>query len=314
MSDLKRNAISFDRSRSRHLYPTVHPFAAHDAWVLAADLIRFDDFEPALYEYCRGITEPPAMAWPVNKIFGQKLRYITCYILIGNYTRWCRFGQEPPTLSALQAAVDASPRQVAELVSSLRTGGIIIAERHETDRRSLLLKPSALLLQEVAKAPLLILAAYDRLHKQTGKLEQIVSATDDALCDWMGRSTEEYRAADILFGPFPDIVEFTDRDCGYLVLTAAMGVHYASELSRDDWKLPLTYDSLAAQFQVSRQHIANVLAYAEDRGLFSVRRGKLHAISPRLISQFETWAAGQMAHYALLAEKTSSEVEDPETV
>ena len=310
MSDMQRNPTLPKTSMGRHLYPSVHAFAAHDAWVLAADLVRSDDFATALYEYCRGLTAPPAMAWPINKIFGQKLRYITCYILIGNYTRWRRFGKELPTLAALKAAVDASPRQVAELVSSLRAGGIIIAERHEADRRSVLLKPSRLLLQEVAKAPLLSLAAYERLRKPKRQLEHVVSATDDALCDWIGRSTEEYRAADILFGPFPDIVEFTDRDCGYLVLTAAMGVHYASELSRDDWTLPLRYDSLAAQFQVSRQHIANVFAYAEDRGLLSVKRGKLDVISPLLISQFETWAAGQMAHYALLAEKMASEADD----
>ncbi|WP_262028418.1 hypothetical protein [Microvirga sp. Mcv34] len=66
----------------------------------------------------------------------------------------------------------------------------------------------------------------------------------------------------------------------------------------------LIYRVLAERFQVSRQHIGNTLAEAERQGWFSITQGgHLRGISEDLIAEFETWAAGQMAHFRELAEQ-----------
>ncbi|WP_245272950.1 MarR family transcriptional regulator [Microvirga lotononidis] len=253
------------------------------------------------------MTQPPGASWPTSKVFAQKLRYLTCYFLIGSYARWQRGDGEPPTLAALQRAAVASPRQVAGFIKDLRHGGYLIAEQQESDRRRYLLRPTAALIHEVARSPLAFLAASERLERSSRPLVEIISSSPEQMCDWLGRSVDSYQEDDSLFAPFRAIVQITERECGYPLMAAVVGAHHATQLGTEVGLPSLTYRGLAERFQVSRQHIGNMLTEAERQGWFSIAPGGyLREIPADFIAEFETWAAGQMAHYRLLADLVSS--------
>ncbi len=290
------------------LYPSVRAYAAADVWVLARHLIRKPTFRASVALYCEAMTRSPGVVWPVNKVFAQKLRYIVCFFLISNYARWRRGGGQPPTMAALQRMAPASPRQIADFIQGLRLGGYVIADRNAHDRRAIHLRPSPDLLQEIGRSPLAFLEASEPLFPPETRTISTLRDDDDLLGEWLRLSVERFQSADIVFGPFPTIVHFTERDCGYPLLVAVMGAHYASLLPDAPQALSLTYTVLAERFHVSRQHIGNLLTEAERQGWFTVPRGGRSVIvSDRLVHEFETWAAGQMAHYRIIAAAVEQE-------
>lgn len=285
------------------LHSSVQGFAGQKTWAYAAYLMRSPDFSQALESYCGAMVQPPGMYWPTDKVFAQKLRYLVAFVLIGHDARWRRNGGEPPTLAALQRAAPASARQIAGFVSALRHGGYVSATRDSRDRRALHLRPSMALLQEIARSPLAFLEASERLAPPPSPHADRLRMAADPLADWLGRSHDRFHAEDILFAPFPGIVRFTEHDCGYPVLSAVFGAHYAVLTGRSP-PLRLSYSALAERFRVSRQHIGNIFLEAERCGYFAVSRGGVYiSIAPNFVQEFETWAAGQMAHYRLLAEE-----------
>lgn len=285
------------------LHGSVQGFAARKTWTYAATLMQSPDFADALESYCGAMVQPRGGSWPTDKVFAQKLRYLVAFALIGNDARWRRSGREPPTLAALQRAAPASARQIAGFMSALRHGGYVIADRGSGDRRALHLRPSMGLLQEIARSPLAFLEASERLAPPSRPLTTRLRAEAGPLSDWLGRSHDRFHAEDILFAPFPGIVRFTEHDCGYPVMSAVFRAHYAALLDMAP-PIRLSYGALAERFRVSRQHIGNIFVEAERHGCFTVSHGGRDiSISPAFVREFETWAAGQMAHYRLLAEE-----------
>ncbi len=268
---------------------------------LAAFLIARPLFTEALVSYCAVVTRPPEVSWPTNKLFGQSMRYIVCFDLIGNHARWRRDGKELPTLTALQRKVPASARQVASFVNALRHGGYVVAEPGG-DRRSLHLRPSSALLKEIARSPLAFLEASELILPAS--LTDRIRDDEILLADWLGRAAERFHEEDIYFSPFPTIVQLAERDSGYPLLAAVMGANYAARSGTMPFTLPLTYAGLAERFRVSRQHIGNLLIEARQRGWFSVAQGgRSLVVSADLVDEFERWAASQMALYRILAEE-----------
>jgi len=270
-------------------------------WPYAAGLIRRSGFQDALRVYCATVIQRPDSAWPADKFFGQRLRYLVSFSLIGLDARWRRGVGKAPTLAALQRIAPASARQIAELVGSLKLSGYVVASRLPADRRALRLSPSMALLQEIGRSPLAFLEASERLDPAELAVAAKLRSDAAGLADWLGASYEMFLQEDLYFAPFENVVEFTGQDCGYPVLCAALAAHY-SGLMGVPAPTPLTYGGLAERFKVSRQHVGNIFASAERRGCFSVDRGGRNvAVSADFLSEFETWAAGQMAHYRLLA-------------
>ncbi|AZO82184.1 hypothetical protein BLM15_29160 (plasmid) [Bosea sp. Tri-49] len=247
----------------------------------------------------------PELSWPADKFFGQRLRYLVSFSLIGLDARWRRNVGEAPTLAALQRIAPASTRQIAELVGTLKLSGYVVASRLAADGRALRLSPSMTLLREIGRSPLAFLDACERLDPPDSPMAAKLRSDADGLADWLGASYEMFRQEDLYFAPFSNVVEFTGRDCGYPVLTAVLAAHYAA-LAGVAPPAPLSYRGLGERFRVSRQHVGNILASAERRGCFIVDRGGRRVIvSADFLSEFETWAAGQMAHYRLLVERVS---------
>ncbi|WP_143079818.1 MarR family transcriptional regulator [Bosea lupini] len=290
-------------ARADLLHRSIALHADRGPWPYAASLIHHRGFRDALRLYCAAVIQRPEMPWPADKFFGQRLRYLVSFSLIGLDARWRRGGGEAPTLATLQRVAPASARQIAELVVTLRLGGYVTAQRLPADRRALRLSPSMTLLQEIGRSPLAFLEASERLVPAASPMVAKLRLDAAALADWLGASYEMFLQEDVYFGPFCNVVEFTGQDCGYSVLSAVLATHYAA-LSGVAAPAPLSYSGLAERFRVSRQHIGNILSSAERRGCFSVARGgRSVAISADFLSEFETWAAGQMAHYRVLAER-----------
>lgn len=283
-------------------------------WPYAANLLRGSGFRDALRLYCAAVIQRPEASWPADKFFGQRLRYLVAFSLIGLHARWRRNIGEAPTLAALQRIAPASARQIAELVGTLKLGSFIVASRLPADRRALRLSPSITLLQEIGRSPLAFLKASERLDPAASPMAAKLQFDASGLADWLGASYEMFLQEDLYFAPFCNVVEITGQDCGYPVLSAVLAAHYAA-LAGEAAPAPLSYGGLAQRFRISRQHVGNILASAERRGCFSVDRGgRSVAVSADFLSEFESWAAGQMAHYRLLAERilgNLSEVDRP---
>lgn len=274
-------------------------------WPYAANLICRSGFREALGLYFAAMIQRPETSWPADKFFGQRLRYLVCFSLIALDARWRRNIGEAPTLAALQRIAPASARQIAELVGALKLSGYVVASRLAADGRALRLSPSMPLLQEIGRSPLAFLEACERLDPATSPMAAKLRSDAAGLADWLGASYEMFLQEDLYFAPFSNVVEFTAQDCGYPVLSAVLAAHYAAVAGLAA-PAPLSYGGLAERFRVSRQHIGNILASAERRGCFSVDRGgRKVTVSAEFLSEFETWAAGQMAHYRLLAERVS---------
>ncbi|NLS20065.1 MarR family transcriptional regulator [Rhizobium sp. P40RR-XXII] len=289
-------------------FPLFQGVAAHRAtpvWRRAAKLRNHPRLLDALHGYCRDMCMPSSAAWPANKVFGQKFRYITAYSLIGNFVRWSETGEVPPTLKTLQDNVPASPRQVADLIKHLRAGGYVHAMSSPQDGRAIHLVPTQELLLEVARSPLACLRAAEVLGEAVPGTCQRLHSEPEFLAGWIGESVREYRGADILFSPFPTIVRFSERDAGYMALTAVIGCHYATVLGDQTWQLRPTQDVFARHFKVSRQHIGNLFLEARQAGLFAVREGKIINIEPDLVTEFGNFVIGQMAHYSMMAERVA---------
>ncbi len=285
----------------RALYRGVANHSHLPVWKTAASGLHHPKLCELLIEYCLVMSVPAASNWPTNKVFGQKLRYITAYTLIGNYTRFLDDASAAPTMTALQAGLEASPRQVAEFVKNLRLGGYVHSIRDSKDGRSLHLRPSPLLVLEVAKSPLAFLKSAEEIGFCPPGSTKALQAAPDLMLRWIGRSVSTYQANDVLFSPFPTIVRLSERDAGYGILTAVIATAFMDAMGIKPTFL-LQYDELANRFQVSRQHIGNF--FSEAKPFFTVRSGVLQSISPDLICEFATFALGQMAHYAILADET----------
>ncbi|WP_337271431.1 MarR family transcriptional regulator [Oryzifoliimicrobium ureilyticus] len=283
------------------LYEGVANFANIEVWKRARSLLNDPRLRTVILAYCRDMSIPSPISWPSHKIFGQKFRYLTSFILIGNYVRWLDHAERLPTLTALQESVPASPRQVADLIKDLRLGGYVQAIPSRHDRRATLLAPTPALLLEVAQSPLACLAAAEALgqaHPGTGAK---LRAEPHLLARWIGESVKDYLIADTLFMPFPTIVSFSERDAGYMILTAVMGSHHADLSPEEAWELNLKREPLARRFHVSPQHIGNIFNEAKADGLFEVRRSKVAKMNADLRTEFNTFVLGQIIHYALVA-------------
>lgn len=271
-------------------------------WPYAVELIGRNCFREALLRYCTAMIEPPGIKWPANKFFGQKLRYLVSFVLIGLDARWRRGEGEAPTLAALQRTAPASARQIAELVNTLKLGGYIVASPLPEDRRAIRLSPGMQLLQEVGRSPLAFLEASERLDPPPSSLADRLGGDDLGMANWLGASYDLFIQGDLYFAPFSNVVEFTGQDCGYPVLSAVLAGYYAG-LAGIAPPILLSYGVLADRFRVSRQHIGNILGNAERSSCFTVDRGgRSVTVSANFRWEFESWAAGQMALYRWLAE------------
>lgn len=284
----------------QNLHPFVRDHASHPVWTRAERYLNHADLDRAVLRYCRLVTAEPPVGWPSNKIFAQTSRYTTCFTLVALDARY-RAGEGPaPNLKMLQASVPSSPRQVSSLISGLRAGGYIRVETNARDLRSIHLRPSASLVQAVARSPVAFLEAADSLE-----IENILSSLTNSVevvADCMAHAEMTYSARDVFFRPFRDVVSFAERDCGYSLLCAILGRHLADR-GGEPWDLPLSYDALAKRFGVSRQHIGNLLTGAADHGLIDIRHGQISRIEATLVWQFMSWCAGQMALYRCSAER-----------
>lgn len=291
----------------KELFHSVQQYARRPTWLLGAQYLQHEQLGRHIFRYCVTMSQEPSARKSLTKIFAQQFRYMTCFYLISNYVNWKVGEGRPPTLKALQETVSTSPRHVADLIAALRDTHHVIAQRQETDRRSVHLIPSPTLLLEVARSPLSFLKLSEDMRPGSRSLGDLLVADPDLLALWIARSIEEFKKLDIVFRPFENIAQFSTRDAGYLILTAVVRGHYSNMYEGEPSQADLAPETLSSRFGVSPQHVRNLFSEARRNGLFAVTSGQLTEINPSLIEEFETWSVGQMAHYRLLAQDIAGE-------
>lgn len=278
----------------------------------ADQLLRHPDLRLVLSRYCCGMAAGPAVRWPYYKLFDQLGRYLVCFMLIHNYYHWRHGGGPPPTLSALQKVAGASPRQTAGFVAALRAGRLVEVEADPADRRAILLRPSPVVIAEIGRSLRLFVEALDRLDPPSDPSRRARAARledADSLGELIARSAAFVLANGTLLHPFPGVLFFAQRDCGYPLLTAVIANHYAQTVEGAATPGPLRRRDLADRFQVSTAHIGSLFAEAEARGWFRIAPGgHLGAIDAAFLAEFERWSVWQMVHCEWLeqADRTKS--------
>ncbi|MEW6123121.1 MAG: hypothetical protein AB1698_10955 [Pseudomonadota bacterium] len=256
-------------------------------------------FACLLKAYCSTMTEAPEGAWPFAKLFNQFARYMVCYMLIHNYYAWRLGGGPPPTLAVLQRSVPSSPRQAAGFIAALKAGRLVEAMAMPEDRRTKLLRPEEAVIRAVGRSGFGFIVAAEHLEGRGAPLAERLAAQPEALGELLYRSAAFVRAHGTLIDPFPRILTFARRDCGYLVLCAVMGAHYESAAEHAP---SLSLKALAERFRISPAHVGNLLQEAQGEGWFRIGpRGRLKEMDHGLVDEFERWASWQMAHYRTLA-------------
>lgn len=268
----------------------------------AARLRRHPGFRAALAEYCRGMSSPARIDWPVYKLFDQIGRYVVCYMLIHNYYAWIAGAGTAPTLTALQKVCGVSARQAAGFVAALKSGRLIITEPSPDDRRVKHLRPAPPMIAEIGRSARLFIAASDGLGGKGGGRATLLADNHDLLGDVIRRSAAYVLAHGTIIHPFPRVLHFAQRDSGYLLLTAVFAAHFG-RLAPSAVEDSLSYRQLARRFQVSAAHIGSLMNEAQREGWFHTDgRGRLAGVAPDFVDEFEQWASWQMVHCTSLIE------------
>ncbi|MEE7489922.1 hypothetical protein [Methylobacterium oryzae] len=257
-------------------------------------------FRRAVAGYCHGMVEPSQIVWPSHKLLNQMARYVVSFMLIHNDYAWRHHGGPRPTLTALQAMVGLSRRQTAGFVSALKAGRYVTAVADRGDGRVKCLQAAPSLVSEIARSGRLFAAAMDVVARRVpGRAAQLDGP--DRLGELVCRSAAHVLRHGTLIAPFPRVLHFAERDCGYPLLTALVGAHYAATIPGAPAAIPLSLRGLAERLDVSRAHIGNLLGEAEAAGWIRISGGRLAALDPTLLAEYEAWAAGQMLFYDDLA-------------
>lgn len=263
----------------------------------AERLLLHPRLRPALAHYCHGMATGATLDWPYYKMFDQLGRYLVCFILIHNYYAWRDRGGPAPTLAALQKAAGGSPRHTAGLVAALKAGRLVEVDADPADRRATLLRPTPRVVAEIGRSQRLFVEASDHVEQRSpGRAAAL--ADPDRLGGMVSRSAAYVLENGTLLHAFPAVLHFTLRDCGYPLLAAVIGNHYAAMVEGAPPPVPLARRALAERFSVSPAHVGSLFAQAEERGWFAVAPGgSLAGLDEGFLAEFERWSAWQMVHF-----------------
>lgn len=186
----------------------------------------------------------------------------------------------------------ASDRQIDHLVSRLRAVGFIDVVPSVKDRRIRILKPTERMLAHdrdwlaAHYAPLTVLCP----HNDYGLIMQ----RDPRFQVVHRRTAMEFLplAARVMLS-VPDMMLFFDRAAGHMVLAALL---HAAMAEPDHLHAAVPYADIGDRFGVSRTHVRQLLAAAQDLGLVKLqaRGGHRVEILPRLWASYDRGIAGGM--------------------
>ena len=259
-----------------------------------------ENFRTELAFYCRDVVTASEIVWPTHKMLNQSGRYLLSFMLIHNDYRHRRGNGPRPTLTVLQAMVGSSARQTAAFVATLKAARLVTVESDPDDARLRCLRAAPPLVAEIGRSGRLFVAAMDRLtRRRPGRAAMLDDF--DRLGELIYRSGAHILQHGMLTEPFARILSLTARDCGYPLLAAIVGAHYAATVPDSPAALPLSLRALADRLGVSRAHVGNLLQEADAAGWFRTEDRRLTQLNPTLLDEFEHWAACQMVFYDDLA-------------
>lgn len=248
--------------------------------------------------YCREMIALDGGDWPMLKLFNQFGRYMVSFLLIHHYQAWRHHDGPPPTLRLLQSSSSLSPRQTASVVAGLRAGSLL-APSTVDGQRPRILAPVPPLTAAIASSALAFLRVADTIEAPVRPRAPMFEADPARQNELIYRSAAFVFAHGSLLDLHPGVNHFTIKDCGYIVLTAVMAAALAPKADAPS----LSCRSLARQCRVSRSHIGNLMAHAEQERWFATDGlGRLAWVDEGFLESFKVWTARQMAHHAVLAD------------
>jgi hypothetical protein len=209
---------------------------------------------------------------------------------------WFTVGRLKRQIAAL--GIGASERQVDHLISRLCAVGFMEVLRSDEDRRVRILKPTETMLAHdrdwlaAHYAPLTVLCPHNDYS--------LVMQRDPAFQLLQRRTSLAFAPLGLkLLMSEPDMMLFFDRAAGHMVLAALL--HAA--LSEPDNPHPaVPYADIGDRFGVSRTHVRELLAAAEQIGLVKLqaRGGHRVEVLPRLWASYNRGIAGGMFLHDLI--------------
>ena len=209
---------------------------------------------------------------------------------------WFTIGRLKQQIAML--GIGASERQVDHLVSRLRAVGFLEMLQPKEDRRVRLLKPTETMLAHdrdwlaAHYAPLTALCPHNDYS--------LVMKRDPAFQLVQRRTSLDFAPIGLkLLLSEPDMMLFFDRSAGHMVLAALL---HAALSDPDNPHSAVPYADVGDRFGVSRTHVRELLATAEEIGLVKLqaRGGHRVEILPRLWASYDRAIAGGMFLHDLI--------------
>lgn len=233
-------------------------------------------FDAAARAFCDGMIAFHAGRWALIASMGYALGFAVSALTIHLDAAWPG-GATAARLSRIcQAGHLAGPKAVKGAIDIFRNVGLIDTAPDPCDRRARRLRPTPALLALMQDNLAMRLAVQEALTpfpepaalwaRREGVVEAFLGGTAGAF------SGSGFR----LDRDFPEVRDFIDRQCGYLVLLALT----SAELADVGQSNLCTLSAMADRFNVSRAHVRKLLAFGRDQGWLTAHDDRA---TPRLV-------------------------------
>jgi hypothetical protein len=244
-------------------------------------------------------------------MLNQAGRYLVSFMLIHNDHAWRHHGGRLRLSPRCRPSSDPAPVRPPPFVATLKAARFVTVESHSDDAQLKCLRAAPPLVAEIGRSGRLFVAAMDRIADRQPTAAGALAETE-RLGELIYRSARHVLRHGMLTEPFPRVLRLTNRDCGYPLLIAVVGAHYAASVPDAPAAMPLSLRALSDRLTVSRAHVGNLLQEAEAAGWFRTDGRSLTFFDPSLLAEFEFWAACQMVFYDDLAASICAEAHGQE--
>lgn len=263
-----------------------------------AEILAHPRFEEASQRYVWGMRGAHENDPMVNHLMSEVGRFtivsLALYLHAGRDPADPRSGLSLTRLQDLVGGLRLASRgRVEAVVRELTAAGFVTAETSSADARLKLLHPTPKLEQASYAWQKPHLDAVDLITSHPGGYAAHFAPGNDYYQGLQWVSNDRFLRGIYLAEPFPQLMPFVIRDCGYVVLLHLLTAPKASKKSNFGRVVSLPFADMVAQRAISRSHIRRLLVEAEEHGILRLEAqgGQAIAIAPEFDALFRLWLA-----------------------
>lgn len=256
---------------------------------------RFDEASQRYIWGMRGAHENDPM---VNHLMSEVGRFtivsLALYLHAGRDPRDPRSGLSLTRLQDLVGGLRLASRgRVEAVVRELIAAGFVTAETSSADARLKLLMPTAKLERASYAWQMPHLEAVDMITRHEGGYARHFAPGNDFYQALQWVSNGRFLRGIYLAEPFPQLMPFVIRDCGYVILLHLLTAPAADKKSNFGRVISLPFTEMVERRAISRSHIRRLLIEAEEHGILRLEAqgGQAIAIAPEFDALFRLWLA-----------------------